>query len=629
MLCLLLILMLADKLQAQQSGRREEVDKLYITGQKFLTSPDSLIKYADQGYEIAKAIGYKFGEASHLKLKGVYEHRKGNFDKAISHYKDALAIYKQQNNEQEIGKVSVNIAMSYSAMSDFLATTQYALEALKIFERINFANGIGRVLNLLGITAFSQKDFQTAKKYFMQYNAFARQAKDSIEIASSYNNIGTVYQNLKKPDSTIYYLNLAGQLQKRMNNMVGLGMVYENIGSIHLDVTGDNRKAIAYYQKSLKTFMSVGATQRVGHAYFNIGSAYSKLKDTVQAKKYLYRAIKAARVSNEKEILQKSYQTLSELDAGNEKFREAYLNIKTSLSHADSIWSVEKLRTVEELKTKYDTEQKELKIRTLNQQNQIKDLEITKRNYLLLTAAFVLISALVIVGLIYSRQRLKAEAHLQAELSKQQDEAAKAVLQAEERERQRIAADLHDGVGQLLSTALLSLKTLMNKVSLGDPEQVYAERSAALVTESYNEVRSISHQMIPNALVKSGLVSAVRDFLETVNSDQLSVDLSVSGLSTSIDQQTEIILYRVIQESVNNVIKYARASKLHVQLTKDEGSINLSVEDNGVGFNVDHAIKGDGIGLRNMISRVKFLKGTIDFDSKPGKGTLLMLTVPV
>ncbi len=625
----LLLSLGAERVMAQQSGSREEVDKLYTAGTRFLLQPDSLIKYADKGYEMAKAIGYETGMASHLKLKGIYEHRKSNFDKAISFYEDALSIYKAQNNDLEVGKVLLNIATSYNSKSDFPAVTRYSLEALRSFERTGFTTGKGRVLNLLGITAYSQKDFRSARNYFLQYNTFVKQAKDTLEIASSYNNLGSVYKELRKPDSAVYYLNMAGQIHQKKKNMIGLGIVYENIGNFYLDVTGENKKALAYYQKSLKTFTDVGATQRFGHAHANLAYALLRLKDTVEAKKHLNQAIVISKASDDKEILQKAYQTLSELEAGNEKFREAYLNIKTSLGHSDSIWSTEKVRAVEELKTKYDTEAKELKIRTLNQENRIKDLEITKRNYVLLGGAFVLLAALIIAALAYSRQKLKAETRLQSELNKQQDEAAKAVLQAEERERQRIAADLHDGVGQILSTALLSIKTLAKKVKLTAAEKVYADRSVALVTESYNEVRSISHQMIPNALLKSGLVSAVRDFLQTVNSDQLNVDLSVSGLNVPIDEQTETMLYRVIQESVNNVIKYAKASKLHVQLNHDEGNINLAVEDNGVGFNVAKAMEGTGIGLRNIVSRVKFMKGTVDFDSRPGKGTVMMLVVPV
>lgn len=614
---------------AQQTGSKEEVDQLYAMCQKLLMQPDSLIKYAEKGYQMAKRINYKQGEANNLKLKGIYEHRKGNYDQAIAYYKDALEIYTTDKNELDMGKINLNIATSYGNKSDFVKSAQYALIALKQFERTNFLSGQGRVLNLLGISAFTQKDYKSAKNYFLQYNALVKKAKDTIEIASSYNNLGSVYQNLQKNDSTIYYYTKAGEIHRLKKNMIGYGIVQENIGSLYLDVVHDYHKALNYYKKSLNVFSKVGANDKIAHVYMNIGIAHGFLKDTVNAKKELNRAISLAKKSDDKLVMQRSYEELSLLDAGNEKFRDAYANLKTSLKHADSMWNSDKVQAVEELKTKYNVEKKEAAIHLLNQQNKIKDLEITRRNYLLAIIAFIIVAAAVIGLLLYRQQRLKAKAQRQIERNKQQEEAAKAVLMAEERERQRIASDLHDGVGQLLSTALLGMKSFVKKLTLDDKQKLAAEQSLVLVTESYNEVRSISHQMIPNALLKAGLVTAIRDFLHTIPSDQLQVHLAVSGISVPLDEQTETILYRIIQESVNNVIKYAKATQLHVQLNKDENAITLTIEDNGVGFDVATAMRGKGIGLRNIISRAQFLKGTVDFDSKPGRGTMMVVEVPV
>jgi two-component system NarL family sensor kinase len=620
----MLIVFFTKSAIAQLAGSREEVDQLYAKGLKLLTQPDSMIIYAEKGYQVAKRIDYKAGEAATLKLKGIYAHRKGNFDQAIAYYQDALQFYQSENNVLEMGKVNLNIATSYGGKSDFIHSTQYGLAALKQFERVDFLSGQGRVLNLLGISAFTQNDFRAAKIYFLQYNALVKKAKDTIEIASSYNNLGSAYQKMLKSDSAIYYLNLSQQIHRKKNNLIGVGIVQENIGNIYLDVVGDYKKALNYYQQAMASYNTVGATEKLGHIQMNIGISYGKLKDTVTARKYLNKAIELAKTSGEKIVLQKSYEELSAFDAANKEFRDAYVSLKTSMGHSDSIWNGQKVKAVEELKAKYNVEKKELAIRSLHQQNKIKDLEITRRNYLLAIGGFIL----VIGALFYSRQRLKAETQLQLERNRQQEKAAKAVLLAEERERQRIAADLHDGVGQLLSTALLSIKSLFKKLPLTDAHQLDAERSISLVTESYNEVRTISHQMIPNALLKAGLVAAVRDFLETVNSDRFNVNLSVAGISSPLDEQTETILYRIIQEAVNNVIKYAKASKLHVQLAEEDELITLAIEDNGVGFDVDRAIKGEGIGLRNIISRVQFLKGTVDFDSKPGKGTVIILSVP-
>src|SRR5690606_17676752 len=134
---------------------------------------------------------------------------------------------------------------------------------------------------------------------------------------------------------------------------------------------------------------------------------------------------------------------------------------------------------------------------------------------------------------------------------------------AEEKERRRIAGDLHDGVGQLLSAALLNLKQFSKGlVSSESIKTDTVEDAIKMVEDSYDEMRSISHQMMPNALVKFGLVSAVREFVNKIDGNVIKISLGVSGLDERLESQKETVLYRVIQECVNNVIKHAKATQM-------------------------------------------------------------------
>jgi signal transduction histidine kinase len=151
----------------------------------------------------------------------------------------------------------------------------------------------------------------------------------------------------------------------------------------------------------------------------------------------------------------------------------------------------------------------------------------------------------------------------------------------------------------------------------------------AMVDESCTEVRSIAQQMMPNALIKSGLVSAVRDFVNKIQSDKLKIVVQAEGIDKPLDDNVEAVLYRVIQESVNNVIKHAGATMLDIFLLRDDNEITVTIEDNGKGFDSSDRRKFDGIGLKNIVSRVEFLKGTVDISSQPGKGTLVAIYVPL
>jgi two-component system NarL family sensor kinase len=232
--------------------------------------------------------------------------------------------------------------------------------------------------------------------------------------------------------------------------------------------------------------------------------------------------------------------------------------------------------------------------------------------------------------LFYIRYRLKQAGIFQQAMIKQQQLASKGIIEAEERERKRIASDLHDGVGQLFSTVKMNLDSLIGRMDLSKKEdQGLAEKTMAMVDESCREVRTIAHQMMPNVLLKMGLASAVRDFINKIDSDRLKVVLETFGLTERLDNNVEIVLYRVIQESVNNVIKHAGANLLDIQLVREDDGVSVTIEDNGKGFDTADRSKFDGIGLKNIATRIEYLKGTVDISSAVNKGTLIAIYIPL
>jgi signal transduction histidine kinase len=206
---------------------------------------------------------------------------------------------------------------------------------------------------------------------------------------------------------------------------------------------------------------------------------------------------------------------------------------------------------------------------------------------------------------------------------------AKSVIEAEEKERIRIATDLHDGVGQLLSAAKLNLSSLESKLNLHNTDEQTAFKNAIdLVDDSVKEVRAVSHNMMPNTLLKLGLASAVKEFITKIQgTPNLKVNLEIVGLTGRLEQEKETILYRVIQEVVSNIIKHAKASELTLQLIKHEKEISILIEDNGVGFDTSKMNDFDGIGLKNILSRVEFINGTVHFDSVVNRGTTVIIDV--
>ena len=200
------------------------------------------------------------------------------------------------------------------------------------------------------------------------------------------------------------------------------------------------------------------------------------------------------------------------------------------------------------------------------------------------------------------------------------------IMQAEEKERMRIARDLHDGVGQLLAAARMSLGNTLGKHNNRKDFQSTFE----ILEESIRELRAVSHNMMPNVLVKLGLVSALRQLTQNFNTNgKLDVDFQVIGVHERLDNRTETVLYRVVQEIFSNIIKHSEATKVNFQMIEHENELILIIEDNGKGYDTNLMSKSEGIGLKNIITRVEYLNGSVIFDSSPQKGTSVIIEIPL
>ncbi len=615
--------------QEIESVNREKVNRLNAESKKNLTKPDSLFYYSNLALQLAKDIGYKKGEASALKFLGIHAHLKGDFNQAINTYKSSLAYFETMDDDLEVGKLNLNLATTYNAKLDYVNSTSYALEALKSFKKVNDINGEGRVLNLLGVASYVQKNYREALGYFKQYQTLAFKTNDPKEIGSSFNNIGSTYERLAILDSAIFCYQKAIVYKSKHASKTDIGTIYQNIGALY-HTKRHEKQALYYHLKSKGAYEAEGSKKWMSHSYYNLGLTYKMLGDTAESKLWLNKAVTLAKNIGEKEILAESYKVLSELSinsgSAEQDYKQAYSDLQKSINQRDSILSKDKISIIEDLKTRYQTEKKEERIKDLNLQAKIKDLEISKKNSLLWFVFFLLALLLLSIWLYVNRRKIKNKITLQTEIIRQQDLATKAVLDAEERERRRIASDLHDGVGQILSAALMNLNGHIEH-NENTENNSRLEKCLALVNESYDEMRTISHQMMPNALIKSGLTAAIREFLNKIDENQVKITLDISGFKNKLDDQLETVLYRVIQESVNNVIKHAKASKLSIQLHKDEEGITIAIEDNGVGFS--QTTNKEGIGLSNIKSRITFIKGSVEYDSAPGKGTLVNIFIPV
>ncbi|HMN32024.1 MAG: sensor histidine kinase [Chitinophagaceae bacterium] len=545
----------------------------------------------------------------------------GNYIHALDKYNEALALRKSINDSAGIAMSYNNIGYIYKDLGDYEKAISNFLLALKIYEELEDNKSIGVTYSYIGIVYWKKKDYALAHSYLDKSYKINFLNNDEGNMAINLHTKGIIYIEENKFDSARYYFEKAKAIYKKQQDIRQLAIIYQAIAELY-QKQNNSDSTIYYYQKSISSNHTIQNKRSLGSLYIGIANAYLKKNDNANTKLYLDSAYQSNMLTQKKENWKDYYQILS--DYYNKIGNTAYslTSLKQFNLYKDSILNEENQKAIADMQTKYDVEKK-------NQQIILQKTEIAKKNYMLSGMVGIIILTILLAFSYYKRIKLNQKSRLQLEIMKLQDISTKMVLEAEERERKRIGSDLHDGIGQLMSAVKMNLSAIEDKIDFKNEEDRNAfSKSISLVDESCKEVRSVSHSIMPNALLRVGLSNAVKEFIEKLDNRLLKINLYSSGLNERIDSNIETVLYRVIQECINNVIKHSKANALDISLIKDVDGVSVTIEDNGKGFNVAEAKNKEGIGLKNMVARVKFLKGTLDIDSSPGKGTLIAIHVP-
>lgn len=554
---------------------------------------------------------------------GVVKYRLGDFAACERDHLHALELRRKLNDEKGIGANLGNLGALYQKKGDLDKALQYQLECLRIQEKNNNQLNIALTYNNIAVIHSNQKNYHKAIDYARKALAINYHLPNPHGLITNYNTLSGAYMGLRDYDSARILLDSVVSLSGRIGDKFSRASALSNIGSIY-ERTGDSARALTYFEQALALAIEVHNKAAMGMYSQNVGNIYEVHGQYDKAEPYLLTAYETAKSLDQKPVLYLACMSLYQVYKHKGDMAKAAMYIEESIAVKDSVFNAESSRQIAEMQTKYDTEKKE-------QQLRIQQLELNRRNIILVVLSIVFLLTAIIGWLSYNRYNMRQKALLQDEILRQQEIRARAVLEAEEAERQRIGRDLHDGVGQLLSATKLNLSGLETSMPPGDLRGHDVLNSAmALLDESVREVRSISHSMMPNVLIKSGLVSAVRDFVNKMNTPNLKIDLDTVGMNQRLDTTVEAVLYRVFQEIITNTIRHSGANHITIQLLRHEYELILMVEDNGNGFDVITVLNDEsGIGIKNISSRVEYLHGTVNFDSAPGKGTTVTVEIPL
>lgn len=553
---------------------------------------------------------------SQLKLKeGIALLNNNNTDSAEILFAEAANEAAQSKNDSIFVKAKTNIGRIYADKGDNVKALGLYHEALGKAESIQDKTSQAAILKNIGALYISWKKFDDALDYYDKAEHLAKEVNNEVLVADCQNNKGTVYEQQKDFDKALTAYKNALDVYTQKDIPAKISMALSNVAIVY--------KFQKNYEESLKyNFKAIALSEKVGDKWMmaatcnNIGNLYGEMGQYENAIKYCEKALAIAKEISALEIIESIYDSMAEAAAKAGDYKNAYAYRKQLSEAMDKFLNIENTRQLSELSVKFETEKKQ----KLIQQQQF---EISKKNYWLLISSLALAFLAIAGYFIYRNYKYGQDKKLQAEILKQQDLAAKALFEGEQNERIRIARDLHDGVGQMLSLVKMNISSF-------DTQDPATEKTLTLVDKTIDEVRNVSHNLLPEEL-NFGLCPALESLAEKVNTSgniKMEVEIPEAVKEQKFAKQNELSIYRIVQEVVNNMVKHANASLIRLSIQKNNQTILISIEDNGRGLDPDAIKNSKGIGWKNINARVHLLDGEMKVLSEKLSGTQIKITIP-
>jgi signal transduction histidine kinase len=502
------------------------------------------------------------------------------------------------------------------------------LQSSRIFDSLQHLEGIARVNNEMAVYYHKQDKLKEAYACLDKSEAAAIEGNLQEHLGTSLAHRSAFLIRRKKYEEAYPYIQRVYEIRQATNDSVGLGYVLLDLADYELQ-QGNFNACLRYIKQSTKIRKAIGDVQGVAVNTVIMGETYYNIKRYQEAIPYFKKTVTLASDIGYTDLLRFSYEQLEKSYVNLGQYQNAYLNQKQSQALKDSLFNLDRSKVIEELQAQYETEKKEKQLAIQEATIAQQDLVI-QRDRILLAGAAILILALLIIGLqVRNRLKLKQEKQIEEAKSRAREQQIQAVIESQERERNRFSRDLHDTFGQLISVLNLNMDSLQKADGQLKKQDIFKE-STSVLEDMYQELKNVCFNLMPQSLVKNGLQSALEEFSNRINqTGKLKVELNVFGLDERLQDLQEISLYRISQEWVNNILKYGDATQVTLQVTRDEEELSLLIEDNGSGFDRSALEEGKGNGWKNIQSRSNLIRGELELDTQTGRrGSTLILNAP-
>jgi signal transduction histidine kinase len=599
---------------------------LYAIADEYENSePAKAMKYIGMGEALSKNLGYESGVWKAYRMYAYVYSYQSKFDSAIYYNKLVLDIARQRKDSFNIGVSLFNIGIGFRFKSELDSAVQYTLDGARILDGKGYSNIESTINDGLQSLYMTLGQYDKAIQYGTKAVDLARKLADKSALCNGLSNLALSYSETGRLAEAKKLYQESLQIAEETNNKSIQAVVLNNLSDIAIKENKFDQLKI-YGERSLALARELEDDGTMISAKLSLATYHLARREYEEANAQAEAAMTLAEKQNLLEGKSTTLGILSAIAFSRQDYKKGFEYYYRKMDFENKVFNESMQQKEADLRIKYETEKKDNQIRLQRSEIQRK----TTFNFLLITGA----AALLVISLLsfrtYRQKRKLQQQRIEELETQQQLMAAEAVLRGEEQERTRLAKDLHDGLGGMLSGIKYSFQTMKGNLIMTPENQQAFERSMDMLDSSIKEMRRVAHNMMPEALVKFGLDTALKDFCEDINrSGALQVVYQSIGMEqVQVEQSTAIAIYRIVQELLNNTMKHAAARTAIVQLGKTADGINITVEDDGAGFDTGILTRVKGIGWSNIQSRVEYLKAKMDVMSETGKGTSVHIEVP-
>ncbi|MFN8115098.1 MAG: sensor histidine kinase [Bacteroidia bacterium] len=570
--------------------------------------------YATKLISEAKKKGNKKWIAQGYNDIGIVNLRNGNIDTALISFQKSLKLRKELNSPKDIVSSLAKIGNIYVEQLKYSDAINLFIEASKISEKHGLQANLGLLYGNIATVYNTLNQYKLAITYARKSLEIHQAMQNKAGYGVCYSTIGSCMADIGLYDSSLYYLEQAKVFLYEEGLYNEYCTAVNNLGQIHRKFN-HSEKGIPYYIEAIKISKEIGDT--LGFIIYETNLAVTLMENgkLEEAEKIYKEAIDISIEKKLTENLFKIYRGAVSLYIYKKDLKEAnrYFDLYNNLK--DSTFSKDFSKQLSEMQTKYEVEKKdatilknELEIERQKKQGAIKNI-------------IIIISIIILLLLFIAYFITKKYNRIKQQISQQQL-INKISFETEQKERERIARDLHDSVGQKLSVVKMQL-------SIKNSDK---QTACVLLDEAIQDVRVVSHNLMPTDLSR-GLINAIENLCEQINDTSFVLKVhfnkTLEVTNLEIDNQRALLIYRIVQELLNNSVKYAEAKNIHINMDCNKKMLQLYLSDDGKGFDITSLEQKDGIGIKGIKDRVKKLSGNINLLSELGKGTKYEISIPL